>query len=156
MLIGFCTTPPDFIVGVDLKIIKFIAMMRSGIVLVITILIHFNASLVNTSEEECLDNSVDFMGRLGNLMFEYASLVGICKKFIDSNANCASKNVLSCARIKNPKFYEIQTPISELVEMFNLSTSASQSKPFNSVGDIPSILKTLPWFASTIKYSSSL
>ena len=76
--------------------------------------------------QESLDNihhyTIEFQCRMGNLMFQYAALLGICHKNQAKNEDCAV--------ICNSNFYEIETPIKEFVSIFNLSTHQSKEKTF--------------------------
>lgn len=59
--------------------------------------------------------SVNFDGRLGNLMFEYALLVGICSK------KHASR--YSCAVVNNPNINTLSLPVQRFVRGFNIPNS---------------------------------
>jgi GR25 family glycosyltransferase involved in LPS biosynthesis len=76
--------------------------------------------LPSVLKTECF--GIQFSGRLGNLMFEYASLVGICIKRGYPAETCASLsgNILDLNKI--------DVPTSDLVRTFNLSS------PFCPVG----------------------
>jgi galactoside 2-L-fucosyltransferase 1/2 len=66
--------------------------------------------------DECL--TVEMLGRMGNLMFEYASLVGICL--------ARGMNHTTCAHISNSNWNTWDLPIKEFIQTFNLPlTSAS-------------------------------
>ena len=77
--------------------------------------------------------AVDFTGRLGNLMFQYAAVLGICAKVLQKAGYNSFETIAACVRITNPTFYELNTPISELVSLFNLTLSVS-SQPFQQNG----------------------
>jgi hypothetical protein len=59
--------------------------------------------------------SVDFNGRLGNLMFEYALLVGICSKKNTSR--------YSCAVVQNPNINPLTLPVQKFVRGFSIPNS---------------------------------
>ena len=90
---------------------------------------------VLSTTENLPDYTVDFSGRLGNLMFEYAALLGVCiraactkdSKDFEKSVNITFSDALSCAKITNPNFYELETPITELISVFNLTLSAMNS-----------------------------
>lgn len=63
-----------------------------------------------TPAEDCL--TVELLGRMGNLMFEYASLVGIC--------TARGLNYTTCAHISNANWNTWDLPIKEFIQTFNL------------------------------------
>ena len=73
--------------------------------------------------------AVEFSGRLGNLMFEYAALLGICYSTIqasigkDNSFLDVYSQTVSCAKITNPNFYDLTVPVSELITIFNWTIS---------------------------------
>ena len=67
--------------------------------------------------------SVVWSGRLGNLLFQYASLIGICSKLMKSYISISHDDVVSCLKISNPNYYTLDNPVSEFVKIFNLSAS---------------------------------
>lgn len=59
--------------------------------------------------------TIDFNGRLGNLMFQYGAVIGLCAK--------QNMSLSSCAYIKNPEFWDSGCPVRTLVHTFNLFKS---------------------------------
>jgi hypothetical protein len=61
--------------------------------------------------------TVEFRGRMGNLMFEYASLIGICiyRGF----------EPFSCAHMKNLKMNTMDLPVAEFINVFQLPLNSS-------------------------------
>jgi len=77
--------------------------------------------------------SVVWSGRLGNLLFQYASLIGICSKSMKSYISTISHDdVISCLKISNPNFYSLNNPVSEFVKIFNLSVSVGSFTETNT------------------------
>lgn len=68
------------------------------------------------SMTDCL--SVEMVGRMGNLMFQYAGLVGLCK--------ARGQSYLHCARIPTwqLRWSDAEFPLSEFVHAFNLRTDS--------------------------------
>lgn len=67
--------------------------------------------LVIGDSESCL--TVDFAGRTGNLMFEYATLVGVC--------TARGQDYRTCARLSIPGW--TFWPVDEFVKEFNLTSA---------------------------------
>ena len=64
----------------------------------------------STTHEECI--TVEMVGRLGNLMFQYAAMVGYCRR--------RGLPYETCAHLTNPKFYDPELPIRELTNNFHI------------------------------------
>mmetsp|Transcript_7193 Transcript_7193/g.10710 ORF Transcript_7193/g.10710 Transcript_7193/m.10710 type:complete len:372 (+) Transcript_7193:70-1185(+) len=67
--------------------------------------------------------SVVWSGRLGNLLFQYASMMGICSRSMKYYESVSHNDVATCLKISNPNYYSLDNPVSEFVKMFNLSAS---------------------------------
>lgn len=74
-----------------------------------------NATLQEVSTD-CI--TVDFVGRLGNLMFEYAAMVGYCHR-----RGLAWE---SCAHLTDPKHYELELPMKDMVNNFYIPYKRSK------------------------------
>lgn len=66
---------------------------------------------------DCL--SVELLGRMGNLMFEYASLVGVC--------TARGLNYTKCAHISNAGWNTWDLPVQEFIHVFSLPIVSSAS-----------------------------
>lgn len=136
-------------------VMKASAWFVQFLLLISYLLLHVQvngARPTNTHEKECF--AVELAGRMGNLMFEYASLVGLCV--------ARRQDYRSCAYVSNlfnaSAFSERQIP--EFVREFNISQGACQLNPASVVQEasyrkklhrIPSSSLVAGWF-HTWKY----
>ena len=73
--------------------------------------------LSDGATSDCL--TVEFLGRMGNLMFEYASLVGIC--------TARHLDYRYCAHMTNTGWNTWDLPITEFIQTFNLPRDSSEA-----------------------------
>lgn len=78
--------------------------------LIFAVIISGVSTRIEADSNDCL--TVELLGRMGNLMFEYASLVGICV--------ARQHDHKMCAHISNANWNTWDLPIKEFIQTFNL------------------------------------
>ena len=64
--------------------------------------------------------AVEFSGRFGNLLFEFAAIVGVCE-YHKKRLNLDMDDIESCAVINEPKNSDFMKPVQQMVETFQLN-----------------------------------
>lgn len=72
---------------------------------------------VNADEKDCL--TVELNGRMGNLMFEHASVVGICV--------ARKLDYKTCAHLSNTGWNTWDLPIKDFISVFNLPVESTKT-----------------------------